>query len=192
MIAYHEIGHALVATLYPGHDPVEKVTLIPRGRAAGLTWFSPDEEQGLPTRSQLLSNVAAGLGGRVAEEVVFGSAEVTTGAGNDIQQITSVVRHMVTRYGMSSLGLVALEQENNSYLGPESRKGEYSEEIATSIDTQIRFLILYCYNQAWKIIEGNRPLMDYLVDLLIERETLEGDDFREIIQSYKKEKLQLV
>ncbi len=192
LIAYHEIGHALVATLYPGHDPVEKVTLIPRGRAAGLTWFSPDEEQGLPTRSQLLSNVAAGLGGRVAEEIVFGAEEVTTGAGNDIQQITSIVRHMVTRYGMSNLGLVALEQENNSYLGYENRKGEYSEEIAANIDTQIRSLVTHCYNLARKIIEDNRSLMDYLVDLLIEKETLEGEHFRQIIESYQKEKLQLV
>ncbi|MFM6056848.1 MAG: ATP-dependent zinc metalloprotease FtsH2, partial [Microcystis aeruginosa] len=111
LIAYHEVGHAIVGTLCPGHDQVEKVTLIPRGQAQGLTWFTPDEEQGLTSRSQLLARIAGLLGGRVAEECVFGEDEVTTGAGNDIEKITYLARQMVTRLGMSELGLIALEED---------------------------------------------------------------------------------
>ncbi len=187
LIAYHEIGHALIGSLYPGHRPLEKVTLIPRGRAAGLTWFTPSDEQGLTTRSELLAQVAATLGGRVAEEIVFGHDEVTTGALSDIEKVTTLVRDMVTRLGMSDLGLVALEHDNNnSFLGYDNRRGEYSEDVAASIDLQIRALVMQCYNNAHKILENNRPLMDHLVDILIEQETIEGDHLREIIESYQK------
>ena len=186
LIAYHEIGHALIGSLYPGHSPLEKVTLIPRGRAAGLTWFTPSEEQGLTTRSELLAQVAATLGGRVAEDLVFGHDEVTTGALSDIEKVTTLVRDMVTRLGMSDLGLVALEHENSSFLGYDNRRSEYSEDVASSIDLQIRSLVMQCYNNAHKILENNRPLMDHLVDLLIEQETIEGDQLRNIIESYQK------
>jgi len=187
LIAYHEIGHALIGSLYPGHRPLEKVTLIPRGRAAGLTWFTPSDEQGLTTRSELLAQVAATLGGRVAEDIVFGHDEVTTGALSDIEKVTTLVRDMVTRLGMSDLGLVALEHDNNnSFLGYDNRRGEYSEDVAASIDLQIRALVMQCYNNARKILENNRPLMDHLVDILIEQETIEGDHLREIIESYQK------
>ncbi len=186
LIAYHEIGHALIGSLYPGHNPLEKVTLIPRGRAAGLTWFTPSEEQGLTTRSELLAQVAATLGGRVAEDLVFGHDEVTTGALSDIEKVTTLVRDMVTRLGMSDLGLVALEHESSSFLGYDNRRSEYSEDVASSIDLQIRSLVMQCYNNAHKILENNRPLMDHLVDLLIEQETIEGDQLRSIIESYQK------
>ena len=191
LIAYHEIGHALLGSLYPGHRPVEKVTLIPRGRAAGLTWFTPSEEQGLTTRSELLAQVVSALGGRAAEDVVFGSDEVTTGALSDIERVTSIIRNMVTRLGMSELGLVALEKENNNFVGDETSSGEYSEEIAASIDLQIRSLVMQCYNNARKLLENNRQLMDYLVDLLIEQETIEGDDLRKIVESFKQEQKQM-
>jgi len=191
LIAYHEIGHALLGSLYPGHRPVEKVTLIPRGRAAGLTWFTPSEEQGLTTRSELLAQVVSALGGRAAEDVVFGSDEVTTGALSDIERVTSIIRNMVTRLGMSELGLVALEKENNNFVGDETSSGEYSEEIAASIDLQIRSLVMQCYNNARKLLENNRQLMDYLVDLLIEQETIEGDDLRKIVDSFKEDQKQM-
>jgi len=191
MTAYHEIGHALVGSLCPGHLPVEKVTILPRGRALGITWYTPNEEYGLESRADLLAMVTSTLGGRAAEEVVFGADEMDNGAASDIEKVTSIVRKMVTRFGMSDLGLVALEQDNNSYLGYDNSNREYSEEIAASIDIQIRSLIKQCYNQARKILENNRPLMDYLVDLLVEQETIEGEHLRQIIESYK-EKLQLV
>ncbi len=186
LIAYHEVGHALIGTIYEGHDPVEKVTLIPRGQARGLTWFTPDEDQGLITRSQLLARIAGLLGGRVAEEVIFGEAEITTGASNDIEKITYLARQMVTRLGMSELGLVALEGENdNNYLGGDwGRRAEYSEEIATRIDLEIRQIVEAAHQQAKNILEENRILMDRLVDLLIDQETIEGDQLRQIVSEY--------
>ncbi|MFM7381756.1 MAG: ATP-dependent zinc metalloprotease FtsH, partial [Microcystaceae cyanobacterium] len=189
LIAYHEVGHALIGTLTDGHDPVEKVTLIPRGQARGLTWFTPDEDQGLITRSQLIARIAGLLGGRVAEEVIFGEDEVTTGAGNDIEKITYLARQMVTKLGMSELGLVALESDSdNNYLGGEwGRRAEYSEEIAAQIDQAIHHIVELAHHQARQLLEDHRALMDYLVDLLIDQETIEGEQFREIVNQQKRE-----
>lgn len=190
LIAYHEIGHAIVGTLCPGHDPVEKVTLIPRGQAQGLTWFTPDEEQGLVSRTQLLARITGLLGGRVAEEVVFGGTEVTTGAGNDIEKITYLTRQMVTRFGMSDLGPVALEGENEPvFLGSDwtNKRSEHSEAISSRIDAQVRSIIGHCHKMAQTIIQEHRPLVDRLVDILIERETIEGDEFRQLVTEYTQE-----
>lgn len=183
LIAYHEVGHALVGTLVTGHDPVQKVTLIPRGQALGLTWFTPNEEQGLISRSQILARIAATLGGRAAEEIVFGKAEVTTGAGNDLQQVTNMARQMVTKFGMSDLGLVSLENQNNDvFLGRDwGNKSEYSEDIAAKIDHAVREIVNRCYIQAKEIIQENRLTLERAVDLLIEQETIEGDVFRTIV-----------
>ncbi|MTJ14408.1 ATP-dependent zinc metalloprotease FtsH [Anabaena sp. UHCC 0187] len=184
LIAYHEVGHALVGTLVQGHDPVQKVTLIPRGQALGLTWFTPNEEQGLISRSQILARIAATLGGRAAEEVVFGKAEVTTGAGNDLQQVTNMARQMVTKFGMSDLGPVSLENQNNDvFLGRDwGNKSEYSEDIAAKIDAAVREIISHSYIQAKEIIQENRLILERVVDMLIEQETIEGDVFRKIVE----------
>ncbi|MFM6010571.1 MAG: ATP-dependent zinc metalloprotease FtsH [Dolichospermum sp.] len=184
LIAYHEVGHALVGTLVKDHDPVQKVTLIPRGQALGLTWFTPNEEQGLISRSQILARIAATLGGRAAEEIVFGQAEVTTGAGNDLQQVTNMARQMVTKFGMSDLGPVSLENQNNNevFLGRDwMNKSEYSEEIAAKIDVTVREIVSKCYIQAKEIIQENRLILERVVDLLIEQETIDGDVFRKIV-----------
>ncbi|MEB3308791.1 MAG: ATP-dependent zinc metalloprotease FtsH [Snowella sp.] len=187
LIAYHEVGHALVGTLSPGHDPVEKVTLIPRGQAQGLTWFTPDEEQGLMTRSQILARIAGLLGGRVAEEVIFGDAEITTGAGNDIEKITYLARQMVTKLGMSEMGLVALENENETFVGGDwGKRSEYSELIAAKVDKEIQSIIQAAHQQAHQIIQDNRALMDQAVDLLIEQETIDGNQFRQLVDQYQK------
>jgi cell division protease FtsH len=194
LIAYHEVGHAIVGTLLPDHDPVEKVTLIPRGQARGLTWFTPDEEQGLITRNQLLARIAGLLGGRAAEDVVFGHGEVTTGAGNDIERVTSIARQMVTKFGMSDLGQVALEEDDNQVFlgnGLINRSGDYSQEIAAKIDDQVREITGKSYEIAKNIIQDNRSLIDDLVDLLIEKETIEGEEFRIIVNKNKKEKSQI-
>lgn len=188
LIAYHEVGHALLATLLKDHDPLQKVTLVPRGQARGLTWFTPNEEQGLISRSQLLTRITAALGGRAAEEIVFGKAEVTTGAGQDLQQVTSLARQMVTKFGMSDLGPLSLENQNNEvFLGRGdwmTRSSEYSEEIAAQIDGQVREIINNCYQQALRLLQGNRMVMDRLVDLLSDQETIEGDQFRRIVAEY--------
>jgi cell division protease FtsH len=186
LIAYHEIGHAVIGTLVKAHDPVQKVTLVPRGQAQGLTWFTPSEDQGLISRSQILARITGALGGRAAEEVIFGDSEVTTGAGNDLQQVTSMARQMVTRFGMSDLGPVSLEsQQGEVFLGRDwTARSEYSEEIAARIDAQVRMIVEHCYDDARRIMRENREVIDRLVDLLIEKETIDGDEFRQIVAEY--------
>jgi cell division protease FtsH len=186
LIAYHEIGHALVGTLLQHHDPVQKVTLIPRGQAQGLTWFMPNEEQGLVSRAQLLARISGALGGRAAEQIIFGDAEVTTGAGGDLQQVTGMARQMVTRFGMSDLGPVSLEsQQGEVFLGRDwMSRSEYSEEIAARIDAQVRAIVEHCYEVACRLMRENRAVIDRLVDLLVERETIDGEEFRQIVAEY--------
>merc|ERR1712125_316162 len=108
LIAYHEVGHAITGSVLKSHDEVEKITLTPRGSAKGLTWFTPEEDQTLLSPSALLARIIATLGGRAAEQVVFGNTEITTGTGNDLQQVTNLARQMVTRFGMSNIGPIAL------------------------------------------------------------------------------------
>lgn len=186
LIAYHELGHAIVGTLLKAHDPVQKVTLIPRGQAQGLTWFTPSEEQGLISRAQLMARISGALGGRAAEQVIFGDAEVTTGAGNDLQQVTGMARQMVTRFGMSDLGPLSLEsQQGEVFLGRDwMTRSEYSDEIASRIDAQVRAIVEHCYEEACRIVRDNRAVIDRLADLLIEKETIDGDEFRQIVAEY--------
>ena len=186
LIAYHEVGHAIIGTLLEEHEEVQKVTLIPRGQARGLTWFTPMDDQSLISRNQILSRIVGALGGRAAEEIVFGDAEVTTGASNDLQQVTSMARQMVTRFGMSDIGPLCLENETaNPFLGRNmSTNNEYSDEIATKIDMQIKKIVESCHTQALNIIKENRVIIDHLVDLLIEKETIDGAEFKKIILEY--------
>lgn len=186
LIAYHEVGHAIVGTLLKDHDPVQKVTLIPRGQAQGLTWFTPSEEQMLISRSQILARITGALGGRAAEDVIFGDAEVTTGAGNDLQQVSSMARQMVTRFGMSDLGPMSLEsQQGEVFLGRDwMTRSEYSEDIASRIDAQVHTIVDNCYEDAKRIMRENRAVIDRLVDLLIDKESIDGDEFRQIVSEY--------
>lgn len=186
LIAYHEVGHAIVGTLLKHHDPVQKVTLIPRGQAKGLTWFTPSDDQSLISRSQILARIMGALGGRAAEEVVFGYPEVTTGAGNDLQQVTSMARQMVTRFGMSNIGPLALEgQGSDPFLGRSmGSSSQYSEDVASRIDMQIRSIIQHCHDETVQIIKDNRVVIDQLVDILIEKETISGEEFRRIVAEY--------
>ena len=187
LVAYHEIGHAITGTMLKDHDPVEKVTLIPRGQARGLTWFTPEEDQGLISRGQILARIIGSLGGRAAEEVVFGDAEVTTGASNDIMQVTSMARQMVTSYGMSQVGPMAFDNNTNSQIFLEDNKeGENTLILDTTskIDKEVQEIVNYCHEQALSILNTNRIAMDRLVDLLVEKETIEGAEFREILSEY--------
>ena len=181
LIAYHEVGHAIVASLLKNHDNVEKVTLIPRGGAKGLTWFAPDEDQMLVSRSELLARIITTLSGRVAEKIIFGEPEITTGASNDLQQVTNIARQMVTRYGMSSIGPLALEDNNNQqmFFGKNS-----DEAIADRIDHEVCKIIKYCEKVATQIILENRVIIDLIVEKLLEVETLSGEEFRAILQDY--------
>lgn len=186
LIAYHEVGHALVGTLVKAHDPVQKVTLIPRGQAQGLTWFSPDEEQMLVSRAQLKARIMGALGGRAAEDVVFGYQEVTTGAGGDIQQVASMARQMVTRFGMSDLGPVALEGGGQEvFLGRDlMQRSDVSDSIAKQIDEQVRDMVKRCYTETVELVAQHREAMDHLVERLIEIETMDGDEFRTLVSEF--------
>ncbi|NEO13409.1 MAG: ATP-dependent zinc metalloprotease FtsH [Moorea sp. SIO4G2] len=195
LIAYHEVGHAVISTLLPDHDPVQKVTLIPRGQARGLTWYIPDEEQGLITRAQLKAQITAALGGRAAEEEIFGEAEVTTGAVGDLRQVTSRARQMVTRFGMSDLGPLSLEDPGGEVFlgGNVINRAEYSEKIAAHIDAQVRTIVQHCHGHARQLVRENRVIIDRLVDLLIDQETIEGDQLRKIVEEQTQmDKEQLV
>ena len=186
LIAYHEVGHALVGTLVKAHDPVQKVTLIPRGQAQGLTWFSPDEEQMLVSRAQLRARIMGALGGRAAEQVVFGHEEVTTGAGGDIQQVASIARQMVTRFGMSEIGQFSLEAGSQEvFLGRDlMTRSDGSDAMATKVDEAVRAIVHNCYVDTVKLVEAHRTCMDRVVDVLIEKESLDGDEFRAIVAEY--------
>jgi cell division protease FtsH len=181
LIAYHEVGHAVVGSVLEHHDSVEKITLIPRGGAKGLTWFVPDEDQTLLTRSQLLARIMSTLGGRVTEQVVFGNAEITTGASNDLQQVTNIARQMVTRYGMSSLGPIALENDNNEqiFFG-----GEENKAMTNRIDKEVSKIVNHCEKVVTDIILNNRVLIDLVVERLLETETIDGAEFRKLIRQY--------
>ena len=186
LIAYHEVGHALVGTLVKAHDPVQKVTLVPRGQAQGLTWFAPDEEQMLVSKAQLRARIMGALGGRAAEDVVFGHAEVTTGAGGDIQQVASIARQMVTRFGMSDLGQLSLEAGNQEvFLGRDlMTRSDGSDALANRIDEAVRAIVQSCYRDTVDLVAANRACMDRLVEMLIEKETLGGDELRAVVSEF--------
>ena len=188
LIAYHEIGHALIATLLPAANDVDKVTLLPRGGAGGYTRFMPDEEQldsGLVTRSSCMADLVVALGGRAAEQVVFGPLEVTQGASGDLQMVAQLSREMVTRFGFSSLGPLALEGAGSEvFLGRDwfNQRPGYAETTGQAIDGQIRTLAKNALAQAISLLESKRELMDQLVEALIEEETLSGERFRSLAE----------
>jgi cell division protease FtsH len=187
LIAYHEVGHAITGSVLKSHDEVEKITLVPRGAAKGLTWFTPDEDQNLLSRSALLARIIATLGGRAAEKVVFGDPEVTTGASSDLQRVTNLARQMVTRFGMSNIGPMALEDENTGqvFLGGNMTLGsEYAENIADRIDDEVCKIINYCEEKAIEIIKDNRVIIDLIVERLLDVETMDGEEFRELLSKY--------
>ncbi|MDJ0577398.1 MAG: ATP-dependent zinc metalloprotease FtsH3 [Xenococcaceae cyanobacterium MO_234.B1] len=187
LVAYHEAGHALVGALMPDYDPVQKISIIPRGRAGGLTWFTPSEdrmESGLYSRSYLQNQMAVALGGRIAEEIIFGEEEVTTGASNDLQQVTRVARQMVTRFGMSDrLGPVALGRQNgNVFLGRDiASDRDFSDETAAAIDEEVRNLVDQAYRRAKEVLVGNRHILDKLAEMLVEKETVDADELQDIL-----------
>ncbi|MDB9319044.1 ATP-dependent zinc metalloprotease FtsH3 [Nodularia spumigena] len=187
LVAYHEAGHALVGALMPDYDPVQKISIIPRGRAGGLTWFTPSEDRmdtGLYSRAYLENQMAVALGGRLAEELIFGDEEVTTGASNDLQQVARVARQMITRFGMSDrLGPVALgRQQGNMFLGRDiMSERDFSEETAAAIDEEVRKLVDVAYIRAKEVLVNNRHILDEIAKMLVEKETVDSDELQEIL-----------
>jgi cell division protease FtsH len=187
LVAYHEAGHALVGALMPDYDPVQKISIIPRGNAGGLTFFTPSEERmesGLYSRAYLQNQMAVALGGRVAEEIVYGEDEVTTGASNDLQQVARVARQMVTRFGMSDrLGPVALgRSQGGMFLGRDiAAERDFSEDTAAAIDEEVSDLVAVAYKRATCVLVDNRSVLDELADMLVEKETVDADDLQELL-----------
>ncbi|NYE49964.1 cell division protease FtsH [Spinactinospora alkalitolerans] len=187
VIAYHEGGHALVGHALPNADPVHKITILPRGRALGYTMSVPMEDKFLTSRSEMMDQLAMMLGGRTAEELVF--HEPTTGAANDIDKATSLARNMVTEYGMSErLGARKFGNGNTEpFLGREmSHSREYSEEIASLIDEEVRRLIESAHDEAWEILVEYREVLDDLVLNLLDKETLSKEEVLEIFEPIRK------
>lgn len=189
LVAYHEAGHALVGALMPDYDPVQKISIIPRGRAGGLTWFTPNEDQmdsGLYSRAYLQNQMAVALGGRLAEEIIFGEEEVTTGASNDLQQVARVARQMVTRFGMSDrLGPVALgRQQGNVFLGRDiMAERDFSEETAATIDDEVRNLVEQAYRRCKEVLLNNRHVLDKLAEMLVQNETVDAEELQELLDN---------
>jgi cell division protease FtsH len=187
LVAYHEAGHALVGALMPDYDPVQKISIIPRGRAGGLTWFTPSEERlesGLYSRSYLQNQMAVALGGRIAEEIIFGDEEVTTGASNDLQQVARTARQMVTRFGMSEkLGPVALgRQQGSMFMGRDiASERDFSEETASMIDEEVSELVSVAYKRAKEVLVGNKHVLDKLAEMLVEKETVDSEELSQLL-----------
>jgi len=185
LVAYHEVGHAICGTLQAGHDPVQKVTIVPRGQAKGLTWFIPGEDPSLISKQQIFARVVGALGGRAAEEIVFGEAEVTTGAGGDLQQVSSMAKQMVTAFGMSDVGPWAVQdQQSGDMIMRMMAKNSMSEKLQNDIDVAVKRIADEAYVMALKHISDNREALDEIVEELLEVETMDGARFREILAKY--------
>jgi len=188
IIAYHEVGHAIVSSILPNADPVHRISIIPRGyRALGYTLQLPIEDRYLMTKSELYDRITGLLGGRAAEEIVFN--EITSGAENDIEKATEIARMMVCRFGMSdNIGPISWgKEEREVFLGKEiTRLKNYSEEVAYEIDKEVRRIITECYEKAKSILMKYREELDYIANLLLEKETIEGDELKRILKKELK------
>ncbi|KAK9093073.1 hypothetical protein Syun_027984 [Stephania yunnanensis] len=187
LVAYHEVGHAICGTLTPGHDAVQKVTLIPRGQARGLTWFIPADDPTLISKQQLFARIVGGLGGRAAEEVIFGEPEVTTGAAGDLQQITGLAKQMVVTFGMSEIGpwsLMDSSAQSADVIMRMMARNSMSERLAEDIDAAVKRLSDSAYEIALSHIRNNREAIDKIVEVLLEKETMSGDEFRAILSEF--------
>merc|ERR1712003_478501 len=185
LVAYHEVGHAICGTLTPGHDPVQKVTLIPRGQAKGLTWFTPGEDVSLISKQQIFARIVGALGGRAAEEVIFGKPEVTTGASSDLQQVSNMAKQMVTAFGMSDVGPWSLQDDQSGdMIMRMMARNSMSEKLQADIDVAVKKIADEAYQVALQQIRDNREAIDEAVESIMEKETISGDEFRAIVEKY--------
>jgi cell division protease FtsH len=184
--AFHEAGHAIVGRLVPDHDPVYKVTIIPRGRALGVTQFLPEQDRYSHSRQYILSSICSLFGGRIAEEMVLGADGITTGASNDIERATSLARNMVTKWGLSEkLGPLKYDEDDDQpFLGrsASSRSLAVSEETARKIDEEVRVIIDDCYGRAKTLLETHSDKLHAMADALMEYETLNSDQINDIME----------
>jgi cell division protease FtsH len=178
--AYHEVGHALISHKLDECDPVHKISIVARGLAGGVTWFLPDEEIRMYSKKKFLAEIVSLLGGRIAEEVKFGIDEVTTGASNDLERASKIARLMVTKYGMSSLGLSVLEEEKGVYSGKQSVTDKYySEDTAKKIDLEVEKILKDSYNLGKKILIDNLEIFERISEDLIKKEVISSSEFKQ-------------
>jgi cell division protease FtsH len=186
--AYHESGHAIVGRLMPEHDPVYKVTIIPRGRALGVTMFLPEEDKYMQSKRYLLGRIAALFGGRLAEEIINGEDSITTGASNDIEVATNIATNMVTKWGMSSLGPLKFgEDETNPFLGRSAaiQHQTLGDETSNKIDLEIKGIIDKCYQEAKELLETNIDKLHTMAEALLTYETIDADQIDDIMAGAK-------
>ena len=186
--AYHEVGHALLAKLLKNCDPLHKVSIIPRGMALGVTMVLPEKDHLTLKKVQLLDKIAMTLGGRVAEEIIYGKEFITTGASNDLEKVTQMARSMVTKYGMSErLGNLAYgKSEDHVFMGRDfGHQRDYSEEIAAAIDEEVQRIVTEQYELAKTLLEENRDMLDTISHKLLEMETLDEKEFVELMEQVK-------
>ena len=186
LTAYHEAGHTIVGRLVPEHDPVYKVTIIPRGRALGVTMHLPEQDRYSYSKQRLKSQIASLFGGRIAEELIFGKDAITTGASNDIEKATELARNMVTKWGLSDkMGPIAYGQDDGEvFLGHSVTKHkEMSQETARAIDAEIRALIDENYNIAYNILKTHLDTLHKMAAALIEQETLNAEQIQAIMDN---------
>ena len=182
--AYHEAGHAIIGCVVPEHDPVHKVTIIPRGRALGVTQYLPEEDKYSHSKRGLESMLCSLFGGRIAEEMTLGVDGVTTGASNDIERATSIARSMVTKWGLSSkLGPLHYGEEEGAYPGMATQ--QYSGETSRIIDEEVRRIIEDCYARSRKILEDNRDILESMKDALMEFETIDAEQVSDLMARRK-------
>jgi cell division protease FtsH len=188
LTAYHEAGHAIVGVEMPEHDPVYKVTIIPRGRALGVTMFLPEQDRYSHTRQRLESQLASLFGGRVAEELIFGEAGVTTGASNDISRATDIARKMVTSWGLSTLGPMTFGQEESEvFLGRTVQQTkEISDKTAENIDQEVQLIIQRNYEKAKSILQKNLEKLHLMAEFLIKFETIDFTTIQQIMSGELK------
>jgi cell division protease FtsH len=182
--AYHEAGHAIVGRLVPSHDPVYKVTIIPRGRALGVTMFLPEQDRVSASKERLESQISSLFGGRVAEEIIFGFEQVTTGASNDIERVTELARSMVTKWGLSErLGPLAYgKDEGEVFLGHSvTQQKMVSDETAHAIDEEIRSIVDRNYQRAKDLLVGNLDKLHTMAEALLKYETIDGEQIDDIM-----------
>jgi len=187
LTAYHEAGHAIVGLLVPEHDPVYKVSIIPRGRALGVTMFLPEQDRYSYTRRRLESQLASLFGGRVAEELIFGSDSVTTGASNDIMRATEIARKMVTSWGLSSMGPLTFGQEEGEvFLGRSMNQNkEISDQTAQKIDEEVRQIIDRNFKRAQQVLKDNESILHLMAEALIKYETIDAKQIKVIMTGHE-------
>ena len=189
LIAYNEVGHAIVATLLPEHPPVEKLTLIPRGQTSSSTWFTQSEDPELMSQEQILCRIIGSLGGRATEQIIFGTTEVSNLAKDDLVKVTQIARQMVMMYGMSNVGPMAFQTQRKPFFmtnRPRILKTIDSADTASKIDMAVQEILSYAYKEALRLVDQNREAVNHIANSLLERENINGSEFRETLSKYTK------